>query len=171
MAGTDPPGAPGRAVFAGAEAGIGLVVLGLFLVLGLLGVAGATALVATGLVARDAENVGAVVVFAAAVGLWGAGVVRDLRLVRVVEVRADGAWRLRGPLGLTRAELAPGTPRELVVRERKAWILVGAPRQYTQTWAEIVTPTRRWATCRGIPGSQDRAVSLLQGWLRAQPRG
>lgn len=158
-----------RARFAGAEAGIGVVVLSLFLILGVLGVAGVTALVAIGEVARDAENLIGLGVFAVIVGLWGAGVVRDLRNVRVILRQPDGTWILRGPLGLRRGTLPPTTPREMVVLEKKVWILVGAPRRYTQSWVEVRTPGRTWTTCHSIPEAQREAIRTLKTWMDALP--
>lgn len=155
-----------RVKLAGLEAHIGPVVFGLFLLLGVLAVVGVGALLATGEVRATAGELvtyaGGVVV----VGLWARWTVRDLRNVRLVIVEDDGAWRLRGPLGIPRGRIGAGTPRVVARRTREAGSTFGVIRYYQTTWAEIEADGRRWVTCRGIPTSNDWAIARLQQLAR-----
>jgi hypothetical protein len=154
-----------RARFAGAEAGIGIVVFTLFYVMGVLGVVGVGVLLATGQVHASAGDWVLYAVFAAGVSWWGAMIVRELSYVRVVEVADDGTWILKGPLGIKRSSIAPGEPRRVHDREAERWILTGVPKKFTMSWAEIEAGSRRWKTCGGTPKSQRAAIALLQDWV------
>jgi hypothetical protein len=154
-----------RAKFAGAEAGIGILVLSLFYILGVLGVVGVGMLIAGHQVPSwGAGEYAAYVGFVVAVIVWGALIMRELRCVRVVQIADDGTWILKGPLGMKRGTIAPGEPRAVHDRERAAWIF-GVPRRFTLSWCEIESGTRRWRTSGGIPSSQRAARDLLQQWV------
>lgn len=142
-------------------AGISLVVMSLFFVLGLLGVAGVGVLLATGEVHADAGELAMYVAFVAAVALWGASIVRDFRRVRAVDIAADGSWHLRGPFGIRRGTIGTGQSRSVRERSAKVWMF-GAPRRYVQTWAEIESAGRTWKTCASIPEITAPAIQQLQ---------
>ena len=145
----------------GLAAGAGVIVLSLFFLLGFLGVVGVGVGIATKQIHADGGELAMYAVFVIAVALWGASIVRDLRAVRVVEVGGDGAWTLRGPLGIPRGSIAAGTPRTLRPRSTKVWIF-GAPRRYEQTWVEIEAGGRRWRTCGSIPEITKPALAQLE---------
>ena len=154
-----------RAKFAGAEAGIGILVLSLFYLFGVLAVVGVGMLI----VGRQVPSWGAgeyaaYAAFVVGVGLWGWMILRELRCVRVVEIADDGTWILKGPLGMKRGTIAAGEPRAVHDRERTAWIF-GVPRRFTLSWCEIESGARRWRTSGGIPSSQRAARDLLQRWV------
>ena len=155
-----------RAKFAGAEAGIGIIVFSLFYVFGVLGVIGVGALLVTKQMHADPGTVALYIAFAIAVSWWGAMIARELRGVRVVEIADDGTWILRGPLGMRRGTIAPGESRRVHDRQAERWILTGVPRKFTMSWAEIESGSRRWKTCGGTPKSQRAAIQLLQSLVR-----
>ena len=155
-----------RAKFAGAEAGIGIIVFSLFYLFGVLGVLGVGALLVTGQLHADAGTVVLYAVFAVAVSWWGAMIARELRGVRVVEIADDGTWILRGPLGVRRGTIAAGAPRRVRDRQAERWILTGVPRKFTMSWAEIEAGSRKWTTCGGTPKSQRAAIEMLQSRVR-----
>jgi hypothetical protein len=154
-----------RAKFAGAEAGIGIVVFTLFYVFGVLAVVGVGALLVTKQMHADAGTWVIYVAGAALVSWWGAMIARELRGVRVVEIADDGTWILRGPLGMKRGTIAPGEARAVHDRQAERWILAGVPRRFTMSWADIEAGARRWTTCGGTPKSQRAAIDLLQRWV------
>ncbi len=153
-----------RVKFAGAESGIGIIVLSLFYVLGVLGVVGIAMLIVGHQVHWGAGEYAAYAAFVIAVVWWGAMIVRELRCVRVGELADDGTWTLKGPLGLRRGTIAAGEARRVIDRKRTAWIF-GVPRRFTLSWAEIEAGSRRWRTTGGIPSSQRAALDVLQTWI------
>jgi len=155
-----------RAKFAGAEAGIGIVVFALFYAFGVLGVIGVGALLVTGQLKAEVGTVALYAAFAVAVSWWGAMLARELRGVRVVDIADDGTWILRGPLGMRRGTIKPGESRRVHDRQAERWILSGVPRKFTMSWAEIESGPRRWKTCGGTPRSQRAAIDLLQNLSR-----
>ena len=156
-----------RARFAGAEAGLGIVVLSLFLVFGVLGVAGVGAALATGQIKGDPGTWAIYAVFAAFVVWWAAMIGRELRAVRVVEMHDDGTWVLRGPLGMKRGTIAAGESRAVHDHTREMWLFAGIPRRMTLSWAIIEAGSQRWKTCGGTPKSQREAIAMLQRWVAA----
>lgn len=159
-----------RAKFAGSEAGVGIFVLGLFLVMGVLAWAGVLALLVTGEVAADGQLIAAFAVGTAALAWWAWSWVGDLRNVRVVEIGDDGTWVLKGPLGRRRGLIPPASPRTIEHKTRAVWIF-GVPRKYTQSWLEIGTPDRVWRTCASIPEAQREAIETLRSWIRVHRAG
>ena len=155
-----------RVRLAGLEAHIGPVVFGMFLLLGLLAVAGVGALLATGEVTATAGEFATYAGGVVVVGLWARWTVRDLLNVRLVIVDEDGAWRFRGPLGIPRGRIAAGMPRVVTRRTRTAGSTFGVIRYYETTWAEIEAGGRRWVTCRSIPSASGRAIERLQQLAR-----
>jgi hypothetical protein len=151
-----------RAAFAGVEASIGIIVFGLFWILGLLGTLGFAALLVTGQVARTAEALGGFAILAAAFALWSYFILRDLRNVRVVDIEADGTWLLRGPFGIPRGRIAAGAPREVHGRQREVWRMMGTIKKSTEAWAEISAGDRQWRTTRSIPEVQRKALAVLE---------
>jgi hypothetical protein len=142
-------------------AGISIIVMTLFFVLGLLGVVGVGVLLATGEAHANAGELAMFAAFVIAVGLWGASIVRDLRRVREVQIAGDGTWILRGPFGLRRGTIAAGQRRSVRERRAKVWIF-GAPRRYEQSWAELESAGRTWKTCASIPEITVPAIQQLQ---------
>jgi len=158
-AGSGPPRE--RLAFAGFEAHVGVLVFGLFLLLGVLAVVGVGALIAIGEIHPNAGEFATYIGGVLVVGLWGSLTVRDLRNVRLVIVEPDGTWRLRGPLGIPRGTLAPGAPRTVHARERQQGSYFGVIRYYQIAWAEIDAGGRRWRTCRSIPSANAHARARL----------
>src|SRR6185295_15404687 len=100
-----------RAKFAGAETGIGIIVLSLFYILSVLSMVGVGMLIVDRQVPSwGAGEYAAYAGFVIVVVLWGAMILRELRCVRVVEITDDGTWILKGPLGMKRGTIAPGEP-------------------------------------------------------------
>ncbi len=155
-----------RLAFAGFEAHVGVVVFGLFLLLGLLAVVGVGALIVIGEIHPSAGEFATYGAGVLVVGLWGYLTVRDLRNVRLVIVEPDGTWRLRGPLGIPRGTIAPAAPRTAHTRERQQGSYFGVIRYYQIAWAEIEAGGRRWRTCRSIPSANARAIARLQQLAR-----
>jgi hypothetical protein len=149
----------------GGIAGLGVIVLSLFFVLGLFGVVGVAVLLVTGELHADAGELAMFGVLVVGVALWGASIVRDLRRVRAVEIAGDGTWTLRGPFGFRRGRIAPGVARSVRERSAKVWIF-GAPRRYEQTWAEIEAGGRTWKTCASIPEVTAPAIDQLRARQR-----
>jgi hypothetical protein len=150
-----------RLAFAGFEAHVGVLVFGLFLLLGVLAVVGVGALIIIGEVHPSAGELATYVGGVLVVGLWGYLTVRDLRNVRLVIVEPDGTWRLRGPLGIPRGTLAPEAPRTVHAHERQQGSYFGVIRYYQIAWAEIEAGGRRWRTCRSIPSANARTIARL----------
>ena len=155
-----------RAKFAGAEAGIGIIVFSLFYVFGVLGVIGVGALLVTKQMHADPGTVVLYIAFAIAVSWWGAMIARELRGVRVVEIADDGTWILRGPLGMKRGTIAPGESRRVHDRQAERWILTGVPRKFTMSWAEIEADRGGGRRARVRRQSQRTAIDLLQSRAR-----
>lgn len=150
-----------RLVFAGFEAHVGVLVFGLFLLLGVLAVVGVGALIVVGEIHPNAGEFATYAGGVLVVGLWGYLTVRDLRNVRLVIVEPDGTWRLRGPLGLPRGTLAPEAPRTVHICERQQGSYFGVIRYYQIAWAEIEAGGRRWRTCRSTPSANASAIARL----------
>jgi hypothetical protein len=150
-----------RIKLAGWEAALGLVVFALFWIPGALGLAGGIILVATGEVAATGTLIGGLALLTAGLIWFARTIVVGLRQFRVVEVRDDGAWVLKNPLGLTIGRIPYGVQRVVNVKRRETWMFIGTANKYTQQWVEIEAEGKRWRSTRSIPKYQHPAVQAL----------
>jgi hypothetical protein len=155
-----------RVRFAGLVADVSILILGALFLLGCLAAVLVVFAMTQGVVEASRDNLLTLFACLGAGGLWAASLIRDLRRVRVIQRAPDGAWLMRGVLGISRGRLPQTTPREVIERERETWILVGPISRYTQSWTEIRTPDRTWHSCHSIPSFQRRANDTLRAWMR-----
>jgi hypothetical protein len=148
-------------VFAGFEAALGLAVLGLFWLLGVLGLAGGLILVVTGEVAASGELWFGLGLLAAFVAWFGWTIVRGLRQFRVVDVLEDGRWILRNPLGVAIGRIAADQERQAIEKRAETWMFTGTARKFTKSWIEIHAAGRTWRSTHSIPKYQARARQAL----------
>ncbi len=156
-----------RVTFAGSFAIIGPVVLAMFLVMAVLGLAGLLALLLTGQLDSPGEGWFGVAVLMGVAGWIGWTVLRGLRSFRVVEVAADGTWTLRNPLGLALARIPPDAPRTLEGYRVKIWSYVGTYRRFTADYLEVRCGERRLRSCAAPPEDHARARRQLEQSLAA----
>ncbi|ACY15564.1 hypothetical protein Hoch_3058 [Haliangium ochraceum DSM 14365] len=156
--------------FAGREATLGLVVMGVFGVL-LLGVSQGL-IVARVMDLLSAPGIalgGALTGALAVLLLWQ--VVRDWRRFRTLEIATDGTWRLRNPFGSVLHTLAPGDPRAVDAFEREAWQFLGTPRRARLSWLEIELPDgRRFRSARSTAAFQAEAKLALRAHVNQAGR-
>ena len=159
-----------RLVFAGFEAALGLAVLGLFWLLGALGLVGAVILLVTGEVAGSGELWLGLAVLAAFVGWFGWTIARGLRQFRTVDVLEDNTWVLRNPLGLVLGRIAPAEERSASEQRAETWMFTGTARKFTKSWIEIRAAGRTYRSTHSTPKYQARARLALERLLSG-PRG
>ena len=152
--------------FAGFEAGLGVIVMGLFWLPAVLGFVGLIALLATAQAAVNATSLGGGALLLAGIAAMTWMLRLTLRGFRTIELRDDGAWILRNPIGVRLATLAPDVERAIDVKQRDQWLFVGTAIRTRQAWIEIVTPTRRYRSVRSVPKLQAAAITALRGRAR-----
>jgi hypothetical protein len=159
-----------RLIFAGFEAALGLVVLGLFWLLGVLGLVGGLILVATGEVAGSGELWFGLAVLAAFVGWFGWTIARGLRQFRTIDMLEDGRWILRNPLGVALGRIAADQDREAVEKRAETWMFTGTARKFTKSWIEVRAAGRTWRSTHSIPKYQAKARQGLDRWFASHAR-
>lgn len=139
-----------RIALGGIEQSLGVIVLGLFLLFGVLGVIGGIAAFAMGM-PIEAGSVGLLAVGILFDVLWGRWVWSYARRVSSVAVDDDGSWHLRGMFWIPRGSIAAGELRrvELSSTER---VIVYPARRFRVMWATIEAGGRTWQTMR-VPES------------------
>ncbi|MFO1054568.1 MAG: hypothetical protein U1F36_20285 [Planctomycetota bacterium] len=159
--------ATNRVAFAGAFAIVGPLVLGMFLVMAVLGLAGLVALLLTGQLDSPGEGWFGVAVLLGVAGWIGWTVARGLRSFRVVDVAADGTWTLRNPWGLALARIPPDARRTLEGYRVKIWSFVGTYRRFTADFLEVRCGERTLRSCAAPPEDHARARRQLEQSLAA----
>ena len=150
-----------RIKLAGFEAALGLVVFALFWIPGALGLVGGIILLVTGEVAASGTIIGGLALLAVGLIWFARTIVLGLRQFRVVEIRDDGSWVLKNPLGLTIGRIPYGVVRTVNVKRRETWMFIGTANKYTQQWVEIASGGKTWRSTRSIPRYQQPAVQAL----------
>ena len=146
-----------------------MVVFLAFFLLFSLGAIGVVALLLVGQLPAEPANLATIAVCLVAYGLFGWKILRDSRLVRIIDITDDNTWILKSVFGIVRARIAPTQARSFAVKEQVRWILTGTARRMKVSWAEIEVDRRVWKTCMNPPASQAEAITLIRAWIRDRP--
>ncbi|HEY4059930.1 MAG TPA: hypothetical protein VGM39_25115 [Kofleriaceae bacterium] len=139
-----------RIALGGIEQSLGVIVLGLFLLFGVLAVIGGIALFALG-APIEAGSVGLLAVGILFDVLWGRWVWSYARRISSVAIDDDGSWHLRGMFWIPRGTIAAGEHRKVDVSSVER-VIVYPARRFNVMWATIQAGGRTWQTMR-VPES------------------